>query len=206
MEEKNKKEQKRGVSISRVLILFGAAAVVIAALIFMRTLSSGRQDTASAKEVETAFRERVPFVEEDQQAEAQGDEEYAETDSGEASMAVLRIDGHSCVGLLQVTGRDLSWVVENISGSGKILPCLISGTPQGGACTILGSDESGNFGDLPEIAVGDEITFTDVYGKTTKFVVQTSGTIEEDKMEPTDLNLFCEKSMGRIYLVSCSKE
>ncbi|MEE3419934.1 MAG: hypothetical protein VZR02_02350 [Lachnospiraceae bacterium] len=200
----DKKEKKRKISASGIIILLGVVAVCVALGFFIRIQVGSRESGSSASEIEKAFRERVPFA--DVESATQAAEEDTDSEPAETSLATLELDGHSCVGLLRVKGRDMSWVVEDIGGTGKVLPCLISGTPSGGSCTIMGADEDGMFKELENVAVGDEILFTDVYGTTTAFTVETSGTIEESQMNPTDLNLFCEKSMGRAYLVSCSRK
>lgn len=210
MEEKDRTNHKksRRISLAGVMVTVGAAAVLIAVILFARMITAGREDSASAKEIEAAFRESVPFAADTDEEQGSRAEEDADGDKNSAGdvLASLQIDGYSCLGLLQVTGKDLGWVIEDETGSGDILPRILSGTPTQGSCMILGADKPGIFGDLSKIAVGDEITFTDVYGTTTRFTVQTSGTIEESRMETTDLNLFCRKAFGRMYLVSCSKE
>lgn len=121
----------------------------------------------------------------------------------------LSVYGFSCIGILKINGKNGATslpVVRMDSGSLAAdpyhLPCLISGNPSEGL--VLegpGFDTLRNI--LKKAVHGDTVTFIDVYGVSTSYIVETSGYIaKQPEQVPGGLVLYCRTFFGYTE-VSC---
>ena len=112
-------------------------------------------------------------------------------------MPVVEIDGHQCIGILEIPCLELElpviteWSYPDL----KYAPCRYKGSAYTDDLIIAGHNYSRHFGELKTLSAGDEIIFTDMSGN--EFIYQvlqidTLNNTDVDKMESGnwDLTLF----------------
>lgn len=88
-------------------------------------------------------------------------------------MPVERIRGHEYIGVLDIPGKGLSLPVMNDWDYDKlrVSPCRYAGSLYTGDLVIAGHNYDTHFRPIKELAVGDELHFTDVDGNAFHFAV-----------------------------------
>lgn len=128
-------------------------------------------------------------------------------------MPTVEIDGHDYIGTLEIPTLQLSlpvmsdWSYPRL----KISPCRYAGTAYKNGFVIAGHNYRRHFGPLSRLAVGDQVTFTDVDGnafcyQVTEVQVLNPTAIEEMVSDDWDLSLFTCTLGGQTRLtVRCEK-
>lgn len=129
-------------------------------------------------------------------------------------MTEVEVDGRFYIGVLEIPQLELelpilsSWSDANA----KIAPCRYSGTSMTSDLIICAHNYKSHFGRLPALAVGDAVTFTDVEGICTTYVVSDlevlAGTaLEQMESGDWDLTLFtCTAGGKNRFAVRCAKD
>ncbi len=81
----------------------------------------------------------------------------------------------------------------------NVAPCRYSGSPEGGDLVLAGHNYRSHFGRLNKLAVGDEITFTDMDGVVTRYVVA-----ETEVLQPTDIRKMLDTPYA-LTMFTCTK-
>ncbi len=105
----------------------------------------------------------------------------------EEQLAALEIEGFSCVGILEVPSRNITFAVADISSDTDdcYLPVAEDGYPAHGDFIIHGFDNEAQFASLQELVVGNEVTFTDVDGVTYTYEVVGTARLALSQVEKT---------------------
>lgn len=129
-------------------------------------------------------------------------------------MTEVEVDGRFYIGVLEIPQLKLelpilsSWSEANA----KIAPCRYSGTSMSNDLIICAHNYKSHFGRLPALAVGDMVTFTDVEGTCTAYLVSNLEVLDGtalDQMESGDwdLTLFtCTAGGKKRFAVRCMKD
>lgn len=97
-------------------------------------------------------------------------------------MPILTVDGVDYIGILRIPALGLElpiisqWTYEKL----QIAPCRYTGSAYSGNLTICAHNYPAHFGNLKELSIGDEVSFTDVDGNL--FVYQVG---EIETLPPT---------------------
>ena len=81
----------------------------------------------------------------------------------------------------------------------NVAPCRYSGSPEGDDLVLAGHNYRSHFGRLNKLAVGDEITFTDMDGVVTRYVVA-----ETEVLQPTDIRKMLDTPYA-LTMFTCTK-
>lgn len=97
-------------------------------------------------------------------------------------MPTVEVEGNDYVGTLEVPSLELSLPVlsEWSDANLRLAPCRYSGTAYKGNFVIAGHNYRSHFGPLSRLAVGAEVTFTDVDGNLFSYTV-----VEVEVLRPT---------------------
>ena len=118
-------------------------------------------------------------------------------------MTSVTTDGHTYVGILHIPSLELSLPIQR-DWSDQLLkhsPCLYHGTIYEGMI-IAGHNYRSHFSKLPNLLLGDSVTFTDVEGNTWSYVLAGTEIIDGNDVERMkngnwDLTLFTCTYGGR---------
>lgn len=128
-------------------------------------------------------------------------------------MPILELDGNQYIGTLELTSMGITlpvmseWSYPKL----KLSPCRFSGSVYQDDLIVAGHNYSSHFGGLKDLAVGDEITFTDAEGRVFSYAVsaqQLLGPMELEELEAGDwdLTLFtCTVGGKRRVCVRCER-
>lgn len=215
------KNRKR---MGNLLIAMGLLLVLAALLLVTRNRWEEREGGEEASHILTVLQEEIPQAEtgpsEPAEEEAPAEEEPEEAELPEyilnpdMEMPTQEIEGNAYIGVLEFPSLGLSlpimseWSYSKL----KIAPCRYSGSVYTGSMTIAGHNYSTHFGPICNLAVGDEVIFTDVEGNRFTYRVQALETLEPTAIEDMlsdewDLSLFTCTIDGQARLtVRCLKE
>ena len=133
--------------------------------------------------------------------------------SGQASgerMAMVQVDGHSYVGILEFSRFDvrLPVLAEHEEGLDELAPRVYGGSATDGTLVIAGNNSQSQFGDLNRFNEGDAVVFTDVSGQEFHYRVTTFESFDNDEMglisagsDNWDLTLFSASFSGQSQVV-----
>ena len=98
----------------------------------------------------------------------------------DAEMPTVQIDGRSYVGRVDIPrlGISLPVLAEWTEEGADIAPCRYKGSVYNGTMIIAGHNFSSHFGNLYQLADGDNVTFVDVNGVAYHYIVLTAETID----------------------------
>lgn len=94
-------------------------------------------------------------------------------------MPVRRINGHDYIGVLDIPTKGLSlpvmsdWDYDKL----RVSPCRYDGSVYSGDLIIAGHNYDTHFRSIKDLAIGDELTFTDMSGNVFRFAVLSIETI-----------------------------
>ena len=198
-----------------VFIILGAALLAAALALF----AFNRQEDTTAQEAvaevmpqlverileETAQEETIP--------EAQLQIPVELLTEEDVQMDEAEVDGNGYIGYLSLPALGLElpvlgdWSYRKLN----IAPCRYTGSLRGEDLVIMAHNYRSHFGKLSQLSLGDSVTFTDIYGKTTRFQVVgkdilAPGDVEEMTSGDFDLTLFTCTYGGRSRVtVYCDK-
>ena len=128
-------------------------------------------------------------------------------------MTEIEIDGHAYIGYLSLPKLELdlpimsSWSYPKL----KIAPCRYNGSIRGEDLVIMAHNFYNHFGRISQLEVGDRVTFTDMDGGVTEYVVVGMDILEPTAVEVVtagdfDLILFtCTYGGGSRVTVYCDR-
>ncbi|MBQ9020642.1 MAG: sortase [Eggerthellaceae bacterium] len=98
----------------------------------------------------------------------------------DTEMPVVQIDGRSYVGRIDIPRLDISLPVlaEWSEEGADIAPCRYKGSVYNDTLIIAGHNFASHFGNLYQLADGDNVTFVDVNGAAYHYIVLTAETID----------------------------
>ncbi len=149
-----------------------------------QTSSAEAEESHEAGETEDSGQEAAPteHMSEDERlsSEAVPFGETEEAEPRETAMSAAWIDGHGYIGVLRIQslGLELGVMSEWSYANLKLSPCRYSGSTDEDNLVICGHNYSRHFGHLGQIAVGDEVLFTDMEGESIRYEVITVETLE----------------------------
>ena len=161
---------KVGRTIGNLLTAFGIVCI-LAAL----TLTGYNWNQSRAAGEESAHALETMFV---QLPEAEKDGVVG--NALDAEMPTVQIDGRSYVGRVDIPrlGISLPVLAEWTEEGADIAPCRYKGSVYNGTLIIAGHNFSSHFGNLGQLADGDNVTFVDVTGAAYHYIVLTAETID----------------------------
>ena len=188
----NRKRKRTGI----LLIIMGAAAMSAALFLALYREAVSSRAASAAEETAAVLREVIP-----------DDAENAGAAWKEGEPDVYLCGNYSCIGLLTLEGSTASATLPVTlpdGAPGNLLPVRIKGSPSGGFC-IQGPGYSSVFGILSDLAEGDRVTFTDLYGFRTEYIVESADFAGDvDMTGGADLLLISRRPVG-YTLVSCRR-
>lgn len=97
-----------------------------------------------------------------------GEDPAASLDAqGHPVMSALQIDDESYIGIIRIPSLDLALPVQSGWSEAALekTPCRYMGSILDGSLIIVGGDYPDQFGQLENLRVGDEVTFSDANGR-----------------------------------------
>lgn len=157
-----------------VLVFLGAALLTGALLL---SLHNERQDTQAGEAAQSALSDIHEVISEEAPADPAvltGETEATETIATQPpELTVAHIDGNDYVGYLAIPDFSLElpvladWSMEKL----QIAPCLQYGSPLTDDAVIAGHNFKKHFRALHDIQPGEDVTFTDMTGRTIFYTV-----------------------------------
>ncbi len=181
------------------------ALLLIAALALL--LYNRAENEAAEKAAEEILPAVLDAIEHPADSLSNGNE--AETEA--VKTGVVEVDGQEYIGYLTIPALELSLPVMSDCDDTrlKIAPCRYSGSVQSNDLVIAGHNYTSHFGRLNNLAIGDQVVFTDVEGKAFSYTVAEieqlgAGDVEEMKNSGWALTLFtCTVSGKERITVRC---
>ncbi|MCD8181591.1 MAG: sortase [Firmicutes bacterium] len=138
---------------------------------------------------------------------------YVEAVSAAGEMPQKTLKGYALIGeiIIPSVGIDLPVLNDWSYNLLKIAPCRYSGTVEDGNLIILGHNYRSHFTPLKNVAVGDEVRFTDVNGMTYTYRVDEIETLYKTQLDDLtitdyDLTLFtCTTGGQSRFVARCSR-
>lgn len=134
---------------------------------------------------------------------------YVEAVSAAGEMPQKTLKGYALIGeiIIPSVGIDLPVLNDWSYNLLKIAPCRYSGTVEDGNLIILGHNYRSHFTPLKNVAVGDEVRFTDVNGMTYTYRVDEIETLYKTQLDDLtvtdyDLTLFTCTTGGQSRFVA----
>lgn len=156
-------------------ISIGTALLIAALSLVLYNLNENKKSGGSAHEVLLELKNVIPTPTDAIENREEHDF-YAEFDS-EAEPATeestMIVDDHGYIGIISIPSLEIElpvmfdWSYPNL----KISPCRYKGTAADGDMIIAAHNYRSHFGRLRELSGGEEIVFTDVNGKSTRYEV-----------------------------------
>lgn len=124
------------------------------------------------------------------------------------TMPSVEIDGYDFVGLIEVQNYSVKLPIYSIYDSVH-MPAVYSGSAYDGSLVICGKYADGQFNFADKLEVGEQLTFTDLYGQIFRYTVKRithSDSLSEEKLQTDndDLTLFV-KLNGSYIIIHCSQ-
>ncbi len=180
----------RGNKIGLVLIAVGMLALVGAAWLFLFNYMQDMKAGEIAAETYEKIQETVPVEEETVKPI---DPKYL----GTGEMPSIKVDGLNYIGTVEVPSLDLKLPVQDKWSDelSKISPCRYKGSAYDNNLIIAGHNYKTHFRAIKTLETGAEVDFTDVDGRTFRYVVKDIETMEMHEVERMekgewDLTLF----------------
>lgn len=175
-------------------LLLIAAALILSAYNIWENHQSGAYSEQVLQEIMDTMDSSEGFSEADTQTGGEQEDTPDVEIDPDVEMPSAEIDGHTYIGTLEVPTLALSLpVMSDWSDSNlKLAPCRYSGSVYSNDLIIAGHNYKKHFGGLHNLAVGDEVIFTDMAGNrfayTVSQVEQLPGAAIEE-MESGEWNL-----------------
>lgn len=131
----------------------------------------------------------------------------------EMEMPTAKVDGHDCIGILEVPALDLrlpvisTWSYPSL----RIAPCRYAGSAYLDNLVIAAHNYQRHFGGIKDLNIGEMLTFTDVDGNIFSYTVKSvellqPTAVEEMESGDWDLTLFTCTLGGRTRVtVRCER-
>lgn len=129
-------------------------------------------------------------------------------------MPTIQVDGHDYIGTIEIPALELSlpvmsqWSYSNL----KLSPCRFEGSAYLDDLIIAAHNYRSHFGGLKNLAVGDDVVFTDVEGNVFRYKAAELETVDGNDLEALesgdwDLTLFtCTLARTTRVVVRCELE
>ena len=188
----------------RITILFGLI-LMLAGLVWHA--ASLRESTQAA----LAVQQVVPQLEMSQPENAVTETQTPPSQQQNMIMTEKTVDGIGYIGILEIPALSLKLPVINhwSSKNAKVAPCRYSGSPYQNDMILCAHNYDSHFGNLDQLAVGDEVAFADMDGNEFNYLVQESLIIEGTDVDiiqdgDWELTLFTCTPGGKMrYCVRC---
>ena len=126
----------------------------------------------------------------------------------DVEMPAEEIDGHAYIGVLSIPSLKLELPVSSDWSYSRLKysPCRYSGTAYQKVFSIMAHNYSRHFGHLKDVAIGDEIVFTDMDGNVFSYQVKGIKTVSPSSIDEVtsgewDLTLFTCTLGGQYRIV-----
>lgn len=197
-------------------IVLGVALLLGALALY---LVNRREDTAAKRAAEDVMTQLVQRIQENTPEDAETIPELelqipvellTEEDK---KMTEVEIDGNYYIGFLTIPRLELELPVMSTWSypKMKIAPCRYAGSIRGEDLVVMAHNYENHFGNIPQLELGDSVSFTDMDGNITRYQV-----VGKDVLAPTaveemtsgvyDLTLFsCTYGGGSRVTVYCDR-
>lgn len=194
--------------IGIICMLLGAVLLLAALSLF---LWNRNEDARAKKSVEQVLPKLIEQLETSDDMGRDGALPYPAP--YDPMMAEVEIDGYDYIGYLSIPSLGLElpimseWDYERL----KIAPCRYSGSTKTNDLVLAAHNYTWHFGPVKELAIGDEVYFTDMDGVVTCYEVAVMETlspvaVEEMTAGDWDLTLFtCTYSGQSRVTVRCDR-
>lgn len=194
--------------IGIICMLLGAVLLLAALSLF---LWNRNEDARAKKSVEQVLPKLIEQLETSDDMGRDGALPYPAP--YDPMMAEVEIDGYDYIGYLSIPSLGLElpimseWDYERL----KIAPCRYSGSTKTNDLVLAAHNYTWHFGPVKELAIGDEVYFTDMDGVVTCYAVAVMETlspvaVEEMTAGDWDLTLFtCTYSGQSRVTVRCDR-
>ena len=191
--------------ISLLCITIGAVLLISALLLFgyneWESIQAGQasQDVLGQMKNIEASAETGESTTDPSVLETDVQDENETTDSGD-TMTTVEINGYEYIGYLSIPSLDMElpivsqWDYTRLA----IAPCRQFGSVKGNDLVIAGHNYRSHFGPLSRIAVGAEVTFTDMDGNVYTYTVTTTSVVAPEMVDAV------ENSGHDLVLYSCT--
>lgn len=184
-----------------LLIIAGAATFAAALFLSFRRNQEEKEIRAVSNRVLTALEQTIPSA-----ADTDSVEKW---ESGDAP--TISAEGYSCIGILTIQGQKINEKLPVIRMDGGStaqypysLPCLRKGDPSSGL-VLEGPGYAAFLNMADKTSRGDRLSFTDAYGVTTVYIVETSGYIaKEPSLVDKGLVFYC-RTLGGYMVISARR-
>lgn len=193
--------------IGRVLIVIGILLLIGALSLYLYNQHDANRAAIASAEAEEKLSDAMLSA-----ASSEYDLSVEEDDNGDAySVVSLDVDGDSYIGVLSIPSYGLELpVLSEWSYAGlKNSPARYTGSASAGNLVICAHNYERHFGNIKNLSVGSEITFTDVTGNVYEYEVAEVLTLQPTAISEMitgdwDLTLFtCTKSGQARVTVRC---
>lgn len=194
--------------IGTICMLLGAVLLLAALSLF---LWNRNEDAQAKKSVAQVLPKLIEQLETSDDVGQDGELSYP--DPYDPMMAEVEIDGYDYIGYLSVPslGLELPIMSEWDYNRLKIAPCRYSGSTKTNDLVLAAHNYTWHFGPIKELAIGDEVYFTDMDDVVTCYEVAAMETlspvaVEEMSAGDWDLTLFtCTYSGQSRVAVRCDR-
>ncbi len=193
--------------IGRVLIVIGILLLIGALSLYLYNQHDANRAATASAEAEEKLSDAMLSA-----ASSAYDLTVEEDENGDAySVVSLDVDGDSYIGVLSIPSYGLELpVLSEWSYAGlKNSPARYTGSASAGNLVICAHNYERHFGNIKDLSVGSEITFTDVTGNVYEYEVAEVLTLQPTAISEMitgdwDLTLFtCTKSGQARVTVRC---
>ena len=162
-----------------ILILIGACLIISAAVLVKHNMDESAAAGGASEEMLEGVLDQMPG-------------QVLANDSGD--MPVVDVDGHSFIGTVEVPSLGLLLPVQSewSKQNARYAVCRYMGSVYEDNLIIAGHNYPEHFGNLNQLASGDEVIVTDMNGKSFYYQVaniETLGAYDVDEMEAGDWGL-----------------
>lgn len=181
--------------LGTICMILGAALVLGAFSLF---LWNRREAGMAEASVETILPQVISKIEEVSAHRRGGDASYPDPYAGEMTKA--EIDGYEYIGYISVPALSLELpVMSDLSYEQlKLSPCRYCGSVRTDDLVIAAHNYARHFGNIKNLAVGDEVYFTDMDGVVFEYEVA-----ELEILAPTDVEEMTDGGYG-LTLFTCT--
>ncbi len=195
-------------TIGRILIVIGILLLIGALSLYLYNRQDAERAAIASSEAEEKLSDAMLSA---SSSEFDLAVEVDETDGSYYSVVSLDVDGDSYIGILSIPSYGLELpVLSEWSYAGlKNSPARYTGSASAGNLVICAHNYEHHFGNIQNLSIGSEITFTDVTGTVYEYEVAEALTLQPTAISEMitgdwDLTLFtCTKSGQARVTVRC---
>lgn len=173
-----------------IFLILGTVLILAALSLFLYNRRENAAAEQASEELSVQLQEQIREIQQqDKTTETAAEENADPTPTPEApidtTMTVTTIDSHDFIGTLSIPKAGLvlpvmsEWDYSNL----QISPCRYTGSTKSDDLVICAHNFDCHFGVLKDLSAGDEVTFTDMDGKTWYYSVATVETLAPTAIE-----------------------